>query len=72
MLINQHTLLFEPDADTSTKQVGVIDPECNVSNVIKTAYDSASFLCEEYYNMAPDISLKVLISKSILEWVGQK
>jgi hypothetical protein len=30
-----------------------------VSNVIKSAYDSASFLCEEYYNMAPDLSLKV-------------
>lgn len=59
MLINQHTLLFEPDAETSLKQVGIIDTECNVSKVIKTAFDSASFLCEEYYNMAPDISLKV-------------
>jgi hypothetical protein len=59
MLINQHTLLFEPDADTVTKQVGIIDTECNIAKVISSAFDSASFLCEEYYSMAPDISLKV-------------
>ena len=59
MLINQHTLLFEPDAESSEKQIGIIDTQCNVSNIIKSAYDSASFLCEEYYNMAPDLSLQV-------------
>jgi pyruvate dehydrogenase kinase 2/3/4 len=59
MLINQHTLLFEPDAESSQKQIGIIDTQCNVSNVIKSAFDSASFLCEEYYNMAPDLGLQV-------------
>ena len=58
MLINQHTLLFEPDAESADKQIGIIDTQCNVSNVIKSAYDSASFLCEEYYNMAPDLNLQ--------------
>ena len=59
MLINQHTLLFEPDAEPVCKQIGIIDTQCNVSNVIKSAFDSAAFLCEEYYNMAPDLNLQV-------------
>jgi hypothetical protein len=69
MLINQHTLLFEPDAEPASQQIGIIDTKCHVSNVIKSAYDSASFLCEEYYNMAPDLSLKVafLVRPFLLE-----
>ena len=59
MLINQHTLLFEPEAETALNQIGIIDTECNISKVIQTAFNSASFLCEEYYSMAPDINLQV-------------
>lgn len=59
MLINQHTLLFEPDAETDGRQIGIIDPDCNVVGVIKTAFNNASFLCEEYYSISPEMNLQV-------------
>jgi pyruvate dehydrogenase kinase 2/3/4 len=59
MLINQHTLLFEPDAETGGRQIGIIDPDCNVVSVIKTAFNNASFLCEEYYSISPEMNLQV-------------
>jgi len=58
MLIHQHTLLFEPNADKDTPRVGIIDPHCKVKSVIMDAYQNAAFLCEEYYDCAPDIELK--------------
>lgn len=58
MLIHQHTLLFEPNADRKTTRIGMIDPACKVKSVIMEAFTNASFLCEEYYNCSPDISIK--------------
>jgi len=58
MLIHQHTLLFEPDADKDIKRIGMIDPKCKVKSVIMEAFQNAAFLCEEYYNCAPDIEIK--------------
>jgi len=58
MLIHQHTLLFEPDADKDTPRVGMIDPHCKVKSVIMEAFQNAAFLCEEYYDCAPDIEIK--------------
>jgi pyruvate dehydrogenase kinase 2/3/4 len=58
MLIHQHTLLFEPDADHNTNRIGVIDPACKLKSVIMEAFQNAAFLCEEYYNCAPDIEIK--------------
>ena len=54
----QHTLLFEPDADKDTPRVGMIDPHCKVKSVIMEAFQNAAFLCEEYYDCAPDIEIK--------------
>ncbi len=31
MLIHQHTLLFEPNADRKTTRIGMIDPSCKVN-----------------------------------------
>jgi len=59
MLINQHTLLFEPEAESNGRQIGIIDPDCNVVGVIKTAFGNASFLCEEYYSVSPELNLTV-------------
>jgi len=59
MLINQHSYLFDPDADRDTPRIGMIDPRCKVRSVIMEAFNNASFLCEEYYSAAPDIELKV-------------
>jgi len=58
MLIHQHTLLFEPDADKDTPRIGMIDPNCKVKSVIMEAFQNAAFLCEEYYGCAPDIEIK--------------
>jgi len=58
MLINQHKLLFEPDADKDTKRIGMIDPSCKVKSVIMEAFQNAAFLCEEYYDCAPEIEIK--------------
>lgn len=58
MLIHQHTLLFEPNADHNTNRIGMIDPQCKLKSVIMEAFQNAAFLCEEYYSCAPDIELK--------------
>jgi len=58
MLIHQHTLLFEPEADKDTPRIGMIDPHCKVKSVIMEAFQNAAFLCEEYYDCAPDIEIK--------------
>ena len=60
MLCNQHILLFEhPDIPKSKKMVGIIDTKCNVSNVVQTAFEEASILCEQTYTIAPELHLKI-------------
>ena len=36
----------------------MIDPACKVKSVIMEAFQNASFLCEEYYDCAPEIEIK--------------
>ena len=36
----------------------MIDPNCRVKSVIMEAYQNAAFLCEEYYDYAPDFEIK--------------
>ena len=57
MLLNQHTMLFEPDADLDTTRVGILDPNCKVSSIVEHAFNQAAFLCEEYYLMAPELDM---------------
>jgi len=59
MLINQHSFLFDPEADRDTPRIGMIDPHCKVRSVIMEAFNNASFLCEEYYSIAPDVEIKI-------------
>ncbi|CAD5112673.1 unnamed protein product [Dimorphilus gyrociliatus] len=54
MLINQHTLLFDPERHQSSKHIGAIDPACRVQDVAQDAYENAKFLCEQYYLNSPD------------------
>ena len=35
--------------------VGTIDPSCQVTPVVEQAYESARFLCEQYYLSAPEM-----------------
>lgn len=57
MLLNQHTMLFEPDADLDTTRVGILDPNCKVSSIVEHAFNQAAFLCEEYYLCAPELDM---------------
>ena len=36
----------------------MIDPNCRVKSVIMEAFQNAAFLCEEYYDYAPDFEIK--------------
>ncbi|XP_007259625.3 pyruvate dehydrogenase kinase, isozyme 3b [Astyanax mexicanus] len=64
MLINQHTLLFGDDTNPAhPKHIGGIDPNCNVVEVVRDAYETAKMLCEKYYMMAPELHIKEFNTK---------
>ncbi|XP_055705660.1 pyruvate dehydrogenase (acetyl-transferring) kinase, mitochondrial [Phlebotomus papatasi] len=58
MLINQHTILFGNTHPDPGKHIGCIDPMCNPSAVVKDAYDTARFLCDQYYFGAPALEIE--------------
>ncbi|XP_041066734.1 pyruvate dehydrogenase (acetyl-transferring) kinase isozyme 3, mitochondrial isoform X2 [Carcharodon carcharias] len=58
MLINQHTLLFGGNTNPAhPKHIGSIDPNCNVADVVKDAYETAKMLCEQYYMGSPELEI---------------
>ncbi|MBN3271414.1 PDK1 kinase, partial [Polyodon spathula] len=64
MLLNQHTLLFGGKVNPAhPKQIGSIDPNCNVVEVIKDAYENASRLCDLYYMNSPELKLEEFNAK---------
>lgn len=38
--------------------MGSIDPSCNIVEVIEDAYENARFLCDRYYLVSPELSIK--------------
>uniref|UniRef100_A0AAR2LZ60 Protein-serine/threonine kinase n=1 Tax=Pygocentrus nattereri TaxID=42514 RepID=A0AAR2LZ60_PYGNA len=60
MLINQHTLIFDPASQPVPSTIGCIDPNCRVTEVIQDAYECARMLCEQYYLCSPELELKEL------------
>uniref|UniRef100_A0A8C5GCB9 Protein-serine/threonine kinase n=1 Tax=Gouania willdenowi TaxID=441366 RepID=A0A8C5GCB9_GOUWI len=65
MLINQHTLLFGNDTNPAhPKHFGSIDPNCNVADVVRDAYDTAKMLCEKYYMAAPELKIEEFNSEA--------
>ncbi|KTG36992.1 hypothetical protein cypCar_00009899 [Cyprinus carpio] len=61
MLLNQHTLLFGGrirDNPAHPKQIGSIDPNCCVTDVVKDAYENACNLCHRYYMNSPELILE--------------
>ena len=56
-LRSQHTLLFEPDADKDTNRIGMLDPKCNIKSVISQAFGDAANLCDDYYDLSPEINI---------------
>ncbi|XP_053118688.1 pyruvate dehydrogenase kinase, isozyme 2 isoform X3 [Hemicordylus capensis] len=58
MLINQHTLIFDGSTNPAhPKHIGSIDPNCNVSEVVRDAYDMAKLLCDKYYLSSPELEI---------------
>ncbi|QQP56591.1 Pyruvate dehydrogenase kinaselike [Caligus rogercresseyi] len=53
MLMTQHILLFDRDGDEA--QMG--PNYTSGQNIVMDAYNQASFLCEEYYHIAPDVNI---------------
>uniref|UniRef100_A0A8C3ARZ3 Protein-serine/threonine kinase n=1 Tax=Cyclopterus lumpus TaxID=8103 RepID=A0A8C3ARZ3_CYCLU len=61
MLLNQHTLLFGGKVKVNPahpKQIGSIDPNCRVSEIIRDAYANARNLCDRYYMNSPELILE--------------
>jgi len=56
MLINQHTLLFG-EIPQKGRHIGCIDPMCDPASVVLDAYESARFLCDQYYLASPEMKL---------------
>ncbi|XP_019363998.1 PREDICTED: pyruvate dehydrogenase kinase, isozyme 4 [Gavialis gangeticus] len=58
MLINQHTLLFDGNANLMhPQQIGSIDPCCDVVAVVHDAFESSRMLCDKYYLTSPELKL---------------
>lgn len=65
MLINQHTLLFGGNTNPAhPKHIGSIDPNCNVADVVKDAFETAKMLCEQYYTGSPDVEINEFNAKA--------
>ncbi|KAJ8365103.1 hypothetical protein SKAU_G00139340 [Synaphobranchus kaupii] len=61
MLINQHTLIFDGTTNPlHPNTIGCIDPQCEVAEVVRDAYESAKLLCDQYYFGSPDLELQEL------------
>uniref|UniRef100_A0A8C9U220 Protein-serine/threonine kinase n=1 Tax=Scleropages formosus TaxID=113540 RepID=A0A8C9U220_SCLFO len=61
MLINQHTLIFDGTTNPAhPNTIGCIDPNCNVAEVVRDAYESARMLCDQYYLASPNLELREL------------
>ncbi|XP_037112947.1 pyruvate dehydrogenase (acetyl-transferring) kinase isozyme 2, mitochondrial-like [Syngnathus acus] len=66
MLINQHTLVFSGNTNpTHPGTIGCIDSLCDVSEVVRDAYESAKLMCEQYYLGAPELELRQMNANSI-------
>ncbi|XP_071040443.1 pyruvate dehydrogenase (acetyl-transferring) kinase, mitochondrial isoform X1 [Parasteatoda tepidariorum] len=58
MLINQHTSLFGTNLNGHPRHIGCIDPNCNVTSVLRDAYENAQFLCDQYYMASPSLEIE--------------
>uniref|UniRef100_A0A672STH3 Protein-serine/threonine kinase n=1 Tax=Sinocyclocheilus grahami TaxID=75366 RepID=A0A672STH3_SINGR len=65
MLINQHTLIFDGSTHPGhPSSIGCIDSRCDVTNVIRDAYECAKMLCEQYYLGSPELELREINAKN--------
>uniref|UniRef100_A0A4W5Q1E3 Protein-serine/threonine kinase n=1 Tax=Hucho hucho TaxID=62062 RepID=A0A4W5Q1E3_9TELE len=65
MLINQHTLVFDGATNPlHPNTIGSIDPHCDVTEVVRDAYQSAKLVCDQYYLSSPDLMLQEMNGKN--------
>ncbi|KAK2509400.1 hypothetical protein MC885_004209 [Smutsia gigantea] len=58
-------LIFDGSTNPAhPKHIGSIDPNCNVSEVVKDAYDMAKLLCDKYYMASPDLEIQEINAAS--------
>ncbi|XP_074553576.1 pyruvate dehydrogenase (acetyl-transferring) kinase isozyme 2, mitochondrial-like [Halichoeres trimaculatus] len=68
MLINQHTLVFYGHTNPAhPNSIGCIDSMCDVTEVVRDAYESAKMLCEQYYLGAPELELRQMNANNVKE-----
>uniref|UniRef100_A0A4W5RGE2 Protein-serine/threonine kinase n=1 Tax=Hucho hucho TaxID=62062 RepID=A0A4W5RGE2_9TELE len=66
MLINQHMLVFDGNTNPAhPNTIGCIDSLCDVTEVIRDAFESAKMLCEQYYLGAPELELREMNSNNV-------
>ncbi|XP_035036190.1 pyruvate dehydrogenase (acetyl-transferring) kinase isozyme 2, mitochondrial [Hippoglossus stenolepis] len=66
MLINQHTLVFNGNTNPAhPNTIGCIDSICDVTEVVRDAYESAKLLCEQYYLGSPELELRQMNVNSL-------
>ncbi|XP_055388228.1 pyruvate dehydrogenase (acetyl-transferring) kinase, mitochondrial isoform X2 [Condylostylus longicornis] len=57
MLINQHTMLFGQLNEDKGRHIGCLDPTCDISAVVRDAYENSRFLCDQYYLCSPELKV---------------
>ncbi|XP_060945776.1 pyruvate dehydrogenase (acetyl-transferring) kinase isozyme 2, mitochondrial-like [Limanda limanda] len=68
MLINQHTLVFNGNTNPAhPNTIGCIHSICDVTEVVRDAYESAKLLCEQYYLGSPELELRQMNANSLKE-----
>lgn len=58
MLIHQHAILFGGDRPNHPRHIGCVDPNCDLYSIVLDSFDSARFLCEQYYLMSPELIIE--------------
>jgi len=62
--VNNDNLMIANSFDQ--KQIGAIDPNCDVIAVVEDAFNNAKFLCDQYYLCSPDFELVTKNGKIIV------
>ncbi|CAK9301726.1 unnamed protein product [Gordionus sp. m RMFG-2023] len=57
MLITQHTMMFGGVIPDHPRNVGCIDPHCNIQSVVQDAFENARFVCDNYYMASPNVEI---------------
>jgi len=59
MLINQYAFAHGVDLPSRDGLIGMIDPYCNVAEVVNKAYKDAAHMCKKHYNTHPELKVSI-------------